>query len=150
MTMNSGKSRQRRNRDRTVAASPPGPLRESRPIRLPSASFLILALISVSACAGAREDREFTLQDVQGFWWERCDDPAVRFAIDGDRYFGDFEGQYSARVERGVLIVDQSPGPALTFRILEANSQRLVLRSTDPTDEPASDWVLRTCPKGQP
>lgn len=118
-------------------------------MRLPSASFLILALISVCACAGARGDREFTLQDVQGFWWERCDDPAVQFAIEGDRYF-DVEWEQQARVERGVLTVERSPEPALAFRILEATPRRLVLRSVDSTDEPASNWVLRTCPEGQP
>jgi hypothetical protein len=86
--------------------------------------------------------RGFALGDVQGYWWESCDDPAVQFAIRGNRYFGDFEGEFKTQVENDMLIIEQG-SIAPTYRIIAASSQRLVLR---PVAGPAQDWVLRSCP----
>ncbi len=133
----------------TRTDSRPASQRASQPVRAFSVAALLLALISSTGCASTGQGRPFKLGDVQGFWWERCDDPAVQFAIEGERYFG-VEWDHPVRVEDGVLIVDRSPEPPLTFRIVAATPRRLVLRSADPIDAPAPDWVLRTCPQQKP
>ncbi len=103
--------------------------------------FLLIAL--PFGYAEAKPSREFTLEDVQGFWWEKCDDPAAQFAIQQGRYFGDFEGEFKVTVEGGILMIEQGSEPALRFRILAASPKRLVLRMA--SDSTASNWVLRAC-----
>ena len=107
------------------------------------APLLAVVLTSLEGCATAGKARDFTLQDVQGYWWASCNDPAVQFAVQGDKYFGDFEGEFKARVENDMLVIEQGPG-APVYRIIAASPQRLVLR---PVAGPAQDWVLRSCPR---
>jgi hypothetical protein len=106
------------------------------------AALLVVFIAPLTGCSSAGETRGFTLDDVQGYWWESCDDPAVQFAIQGDRYFGDFEGESKARVENDTLVIDQRPSPS-AYRIMAASAQRLVLR---PVAGPVQDWVVRSCP----
>ena len=107
------------------------------------AALLTVVLVSLAGCATVGKARDFTLGDVQGYWWESCDDPAVQFAIQGDRYTGDFEGEFKVRVESGMLVIDPNSGSTPAYRIVAASPQHLVLR---PISGPAQDWVLRSCP----
>lgn len=109
-----------------------------------SAVVLLTSLLALSAgCAIAKTPHAFTLKDVQGFWWERCDDPAVQFAIQQDRFSGDFEGEFKVRVDQNTLSIEQLHKPALEYRILAASPRRLVLRTLH--EATSGDWVLRTC-----
>lgn len=102
---------------------------------------LMLAQSTGDATAGNR--RGFTLDDVQGIWWERCDAPSGEFLIDGDRFRGNFAAEYKVRVERHRLVIEQGTEPALEYRIVTATPQRLVLRPL--FDATGGDWVMRRC-----
>ena len=109
-----------------------------------AAVFLLTSLIAVSAgCATAKTPHAFTLKDVQGFWWERCDDPAAQFVIQDDRFSGDFKGEFKISVDQNMLRIEQLQKPTLEYRILAASPRRLVLRPLFEATSP--DWVLRTC-----
>ncbi|WP_394538409.1 hypothetical protein PRJ39_22175 [Lysobacter enzymogenes] len=117
----------------------------SLPVRL-----LLSVLGAFAGAAGAASPP--TLADVQGVWWRDCDQPAAEFGIDGEAFYGDFEGRFRARVERGVLRVDalDSDAPALAWRIVAATPARLVLRARPAGAAPAADWTLRRCPEAAP
>jgi hypothetical protein len=106
--------------------------------------LIILAVLAavLAGCAAVGQTREYTLADVQGFWWENCSDPAAQFAIQGNRYFGDFEGEFKAHVEHGVLRVDRG-SETQSFHILDASPTELRLH---PLAESRTAWVLRSCP----
>ncbi|QWP77049.1 hypothetical protein J5226_01185 [Lysobacter sp. K5869] len=107
-----------------------------------SSAALALAVLA----AAAQAQPPYTLADVQGVWWSDCAQPAAEFGLDGDSFYGDFEGRFRARVERGVLRVDalDAKAPPRAWRILAAGRTRLVLRSLEPG---AQDWTLRACPE---
>lgn len=109
-----------------------------------SAVVLFTSLLALSAgCATAKTPHVFTLKDVQGFWWERCDDPTAQFAIQDDKFSGDFKEDFKVSVNQNTLSIEQLSEPMLEYRILAASPRRLVLR---PLYEATSgDWVLRTC-----
>jgi hypothetical protein len=108
-----------------------------------SSVFLVYLIAMHAGCALTKNDSQYTLEDVQGYWWESCDDPTVQFAIQKDRYSGDFEGDFKVRVEHGSLLIDQGAEPMLEFRIVTASPQRLVLRMVP--DSADNDWILRSC-----
>ena len=107
------------------------------------ALLLAVVLTSLAGCATAGKARDFTLQDVQGYWWENCNDPAAQFAIQGDRYFGDFEGEFKVQVENDMLVIDPKSGSTPAYRIMATSPQHLVLRLVS---GPPQDWALRSCP----
>ncbi len=68
---------------------------------------LLASLMAVQLdCTTAKNTSQFALEDVQGFWWESCDDPVAQFAIQNDRYSGDFAGDFNVREERDRLIIE--------------------------------------------
>lgn len=50
-------------------------------------------------------DIEYSLKDIQGGWWGNCEDSAVIFFIDGNKYSGDFLGSYLAEVKNNQLVL---------------------------------------------
>ena len=107
------------------------------------AASLVLSCALLAGCSSVAKARGFTLGDVQGYWWESCDDPAVQFAIRGNRYFGDFEGEFKVRVENDMLVIDPKSGSTPAYRIMATSPQHLVLRLVS---GPPQDWALRSCP----
>jgi hypothetical protein len=107
------------------------------------ALYFAVVLTSLVGCMTASKARDFTLQDVQGYWWESCSDPAAQFAIRGDRYFGDFEGEFKVGVAKDMLVIDPDSDSTPAYRILTTSPQHLVLRLAS---GPPHDWVLRSCP----
>lgn len=121
--------------------------RPSRTLRIAIVAASAVAVFSGAASAKPPP----TLADVQGVWWNDCAQPAAEFGIDGDSFYGDFEGRFRARVERGVLRVEalDANAPPRAWRIVAASRTRLVLRSLEPGAQNAPDWTLRSCPEPQ-
>ena len=100
------------------------------------------------------------VQQLQGVWWERCDDPAAALAIRGDRYAGDFVGEHPLKLtqRRGhpplVTFTKGLPfghsvhvsGRAESFEVVKSTGKELVL-SPMPGASRAGDWTLSACPK---
>ncbi len=105
-------------------------------------SAVAFALSVLPGCVPVKANR-YTLDDVQGYWWQSCDDPAVQFAIQDNRYSGDFEGEFAVRVENDLLIVIRNGDSNTAYRILAASPERLLLQSVI---APEQDWLLRSCP----
>lgn len=124
---------------------PPADRMKRRPLPSLRTAGLALAVLAGAAPAQAA----YTLADVQGVWWSDCTQPAAEFGLDGDSFYGDFEGRFRARVERGVLRVDplDAKAPPRAWRILAADRARLVLRPLQPG---AREWTLRRCPEPDP
>jgi len=114
--------------------------------------FIFLALLATDPSAAARH---YSLKDIQGGWWSRCDDPAVEFYIKGDEYSGDFNGTYKLELSNDILIfrdglidghsIDVTHKP-LSFLIVRASADKLVLRRVSSPPASASQvWRLRSC-----
>ena len=108
-------------------------------------ALLLAVTLALSPSANAAKSRVFTLDDVQGYWWQSCADPAVQFAIQGDKYTGDFPGEFKVRIENNSLVIEKGPGSVAFYRIVSASPRRIVLR---PRDGKSPDWVLRSCAEG--
>ena len=126
--------------------SPSNLLRRFRQGRRMRFAALLALILALSPGANAAKSRVFTLDDIQGYWWQSCTDPAVQFAIQGDKYTGDFPGEFRVRVEHNAIVIDKGAGPAAFYRIVSASPRQIVLR---PIDGRTSDWVLRACPHGK-
>ena len=94
-----------------------------------------------------------TLEQLQGARWSDCADPAAEFAIEGDRYFGDFEGTHRLTLSGRRLVFEDGlleghgtslPGGPHAFHIVEWKPGELVLRR-EPAIEGTRDWTLRSC-----
>jgi hypothetical protein len=105
----------------------------------------------------AEAKKTYSLADVQGVWWDSCDDPAAAFGISGDRYFGDFDfGDYVGelkisisgnvlRFESGFPVghsVDVS-GQPFSALIISVTANELILRPLKNRD--GGDWILKSC-----
>lgn len=105
---------------------------------------MLASIVAAASCASSAEVPVYGIDDVQGFWWSDCGEPAVEFAIQGDRYFGDFEGEFPVEVNDGVLSVDRGPDAGLfSYRIVNASETALVLQPISP---PAPAFSVRSCP----
>ena len=110
--------------------------------------FLLLA-----ACTQIVRRDNILLSDLQGGWWSNCEDPAVAFLIDGNKYSGDFSGTYTLGLAGNVLtfsagLIDghsiDVPHKPLSFRILSATGDQLLLRPM--LGNPyVGDWRLHSC-----
>jgi hypothetical protein len=107
-------------------------------------SLMLASIIAAASCAVPTRVPVYGIDDVQGYWWSDCGEPAVEFAIQGNRYFGDFEGEFPVEVKDGVLSVDHGPGTGLlSYRIIHVSDTALVLQPINP---PAPTFSLRSCP----
>lgn len=107
-------------------------------------SLVLAPIVAAASCALPARVPVYGIEDVQGYWWSDCGEPAVEFAIEGNRYFGDFEGEFPVEVKDGVLSVDHGSGEGLfSYRIVQASDTALVLQPLDP---PAPAFSLRSCP----
>ena len=95
---------------------------------------MLILLLSLPALAA---ENVYTLKDIQGVWWESCDDPVAAFYISGDTYGGDFLGTYIIKLSGNMIEFDHGlpeghsinpNGVPQGYLILSANKQKLTLQ----------------------
>ncbi len=112
-----------------------------------------LAVVAIQVCAQSNTKPSFSLDAIQGGWWSDCNDPAVEFLIRGNKYSGDFAGEYTLTLNGDILVftdglidghsIDVTHKPLL-FQILTVTDKELVLRPL-PGNLRVGDWRLRSC-----
>jgi hypothetical protein len=110
-------------------------------------------VMNAAVYAQATPGKAYSIDALQGAWWQDCEQPAAEFFISDDEYSGDFEGSYKATLTGDLLVFDDGFADGhsvnvthvpLEFRIVELTNKRLVL-SPLPGNPFTSDWHLQSC-----
>lgn len=120
--------------------------------------FLIALLIPVSTFNAFGNESFFTLDQLEGGWWESCDDPIAVFFLEKDSngqvlYSGDFLGSYPAELKNNVLTLTKGlpeghsinvSGVPASYKVLHLSEISITLEQR-PKDEWSQEITLLKC-----
>ena len=120
--------------------------------------LLIALFITVCTFNASGNESFFSFDQLQGGWWENCDDPTAVFFLEKDvngqvHYSGDFFGSYPAKFKNNVLTLTKGlpeghsinvSGVPLSYKVLHLSETSITLEQR-PKEEWSQEITLLKC-----